>query len=76
MDGLGDVEGKGHTHTFPTNNWVRVSRRGLSMDGCEEVAILITASISSFVGADREGGKGSGDADVWGGDGCGRREPG
>lgn len=54
-------------HTFPTKSWVRVSRRGLSRDGWEEVAILMTASMSSFVGVNREG---SGVVEVWGGEGC------
>lgn len=44
--------------TFPTNNWVRVSFGGPrpSGDEREEVAIWMTASMSSFVGA--EGGAG------------------
>ena len=49
---------------------MRVSRRGRSRDGCEEVAILITASMSSFVGVDRVGEGWSGDDCC--GDGCGR----
>lgn len=70
---MGRRRAEERTHTFPTKSWVRVSRRGLSKDGWEVVAIFITASMSSFVGVDRVGGESSGEVDVRGGEGCRRR---